>query len=113
MFVKVRSHEIVNKLVVHFFPESCIGCGSLSIFSITGLEEVFSTYLFLCHVLRKYGGLGCCAVNQVEEQIQLEASFLPLCLSQKDFVGYLFLSKISSLPRLVCHTTAQVFVLRI
>ena len=48
-------------------------------------------------MLCKYGGLGCCAVNWIEEQIQLEAFSLPLSLSQKDFVGYLFLSQINSL----------------
>lgn len=61
-------------------------------FSVTVLEQVFITYSFLCCVLCKYGGLGCCAVNQIEEQIKLETFSIPLCLSQKEFVGHLFLS---------------------
>lgn len=56
--VKIRSCEIVE-LGVHVFPERCIGFGSRSIFSVTVLEKVFIAYSFLCHVLYKYGGLGC------------------------------------------------------
>lgn len=50
-------------------------------FSITPLEKVFITYLFLCRVLCEDGGLGCCAVNRIQEQTQLEALSLPLSFS--------------------------------
>lgn len=73
------------------------------------LEKVFITYLFLCCVLYKYGGLGCCAVNWIEEQIQLKAFSLPLSLSQKDFVGYLGLLDLFAiqLHKCLCCTSEE------